>query len=209
MGVVFIFFGVVLVRAVFFVPAEETTSSSFVALATKKTLALPTSPDLKPILKNEVPAQTYPASYPKKLRIPSVTIDANIQYVGTAKNGNMATPNNFTDVGWFENGIVPGDKGSAIIDGHVDNGLAWPAVFANLGNLNIDDDIYIDTIGGSILHFKVVNIKNYVASATTTEIFNQNDGNYLKLITCAGVWSILHRTHDQRLVVTAEQVQNP
>jgi LPXTG-site transpeptidase (sortase) family protein len=88
----------------------------------------------------------------------------------------------------------------------VDNGLAFPAVFASLGNLNIGDDIYIDTIGGSTLHFKVINIKDYAANAETIEIFSQNDGNYLKLITCAGVWSILNRTHDQRLVVTAEQV---
>lgn len=201
---VVLLFGAIVVHAVFSVPADETTASSSITTlpaggSQQKTLI---SSDL--LLKNIV--QIYPPTYPQKLRIPSIKVDAKIQYVGVTKNGNMATPTNFTDVGWFQSGIVPGDKGSAVIDGHVDNGLAWPAVFASLDNLNIGDDIYIDTIGGSILHFKVINMKNYYANAGMAEIFSQNDGNYLKLITCAGVWSILHRTHDQRVVVTAEQV---
>jgi LPXTG-site transpeptidase (sortase) family protein len=129
-----------------------------------------------------------------------------MQYVGITKSGKMATPNNFSDVGWFQYGTLPGDKGSAIIAGHVDNGLAFPAVFADLGNASVGDDVYVDTVGGSTLHFKVVNIKNYDAEAKTEDIFNQNDGKYIKLITCAGTWSIVHRTHDQRVVVTAEQV---
>jgi LPXTG-site transpeptidase (sortase) family protein len=196
---VIIFFGVVLVQAVFYVPADEITIPSSIIPVTRTIQ--------KTILSQNLPSknigQTYPASFPKQLRIPSIQVNAKIQYIGVAVNGNMATPSNFTDVGWFQNGVVPGNKGSAVIDGHVDNGLAWPAVFANLGNLNIGDDVFIDTIGGSTLHFKVVNTKDYFANAGTTEIFSQNDGNYLKLITCAGVWSILHRTHDQRLVVTA------
>ena len=198
---VIIFFGVVLAQAVFFAPTDEITipSSIVPSAGTIQKPLVSLSQDLP--IKNTMP--TYPATYPKRLRIPTIGVDAKIQYVGIARNGNLATPNNFTDVGWFQNGTVPGDKGSAVIDGHVDNGLAWPAVFANLGNLTIGDDIYIDTIGGDTLHFKVMNTKDYVANATTVEIFSQNDANYLKLITCAGVWSILHRTHDQRLVVTA------
>jgi LPXTG-site transpeptidase (sortase) family protein len=201
---IFIFFGVVLVHAVFFVPLDEVTIPSSVIPITK-TVQKPAVP-VSQNLTNQNIVQNYPISYPKQLRIPLINVNAKIQYVGITKNGNMATPNNFTDVGWFQNGVIPGNIGSAIIDGHVDNGLAWPAVFANLGNLKIGDDIYIDTIGGNTLHFQVTNLENYPAGAETTQIFNQNDGNYLKLITCAGVWSILHRTHDQRLIVTAKEI---
>ena len=201
---VIIFFGVILAHAVFFVPVDEITSPTStistppIEVTEKTTLS-------KDSTKKNI-AQVYPISYPKQLRIPIISVNAKIQYIGIAKNGKMATPNNFTDVGWFQSGIVPGNKGSAVIDGHVDNGLAFPAVFTSLEKLNIGNDIYIDTIGGNILHFQVTNIKNYDANAETAEIFNQNDGNYIKLITCAGVWSILHRTHDQRLVVTAKQI---
>jgi LPXTG-site transpeptidase (sortase) family protein len=208
-----IFLGAVLVQAMFFVPASDITIPSSIITPVIPNNTTPTNTTtikesiILPISINKnIPVPVYPATYPKQLRIPLIKVDAKIQYIGLSANEKMATPNNFTDVGWFQNGVIPGNKGSAVIDGHVDNGLAFPAVFANLGNLNIGDDIYIDTIGGDTLHFQVTNIKNYDADAETSEIFNQNDGNYLKLITCAGTWSILHRTHDQRLVITAEQI---
>ena len=210
---VVIFFGAVLVQAMFFVPASDITipSSIITPVILKPTTPTNTTISEKPpisqiLINKNIPIPVYPANYPKQLNIPIIKVSAKIQYIGLAANGKMATPNNFTDVGWFQNGVIPGNKGSAVIDGHVDNGLAFPAVFANLDNLNIGDDIYIDTIGRDTLHFQVTNIKNYDANAETSEIFNQNDGNYLKLITCAGTWSILHRTHDQRLVITAEQI---
>jgi len=202
-----IFFGVVLAHAVFFVPADEITVPSSIIPTPSIIQKFPvSSQDLINKKTEQSTIQTYPASYPKQLRIPAINVSAKIQYVGITENGKMATPSNFTDVGWFRDGVVPGSKGSAVIDGHVDNGLAFPAVFVNLGNLNIGDDIYIDTIGGSTVHFKIINMEDYAANSGTEGIFNQTDNNYLKLITCAGVWSILHRTHDQRLVVTAEQV---
>ena len=206
-----IFFGAVLVQAVFFVPASDiTVPSSIITTVTPTPVTIPTTTENLPVsqvlINKNIPAPIYPATYPKQLTIPVIKVNAKVQYIGVASNGKMATPNNFSDVGWFQNGVIPGDKGSAVINGHVDNGLAFPAVFADLNKLNIGDDIYIDTVGGDTLHFQVINIKNYDANAETSEIFNQNDGNYLKLITCAGVWSILHRTHNQRLVITAEKI---
>ena len=202
-----LFLGVVVVHAIFYVPNSELSVS--VPLASmpesfQEHLNLSTP---QVLINKNTTAQSYPVSYPKQLRIPSIKVDAKVQYVGITKNGKMATPNNFTDVGWFQYGTTPGETGSAVIAGHVDNGLAFPAVFADLGNLSVGGDVYIDTIGGSTLHFKVINIQNYYAEAKTGDIFNQNDGKYLKLITCAGTWSILHRTHDQRMVMTAEEVQ--
>jgi LPXTG-site transpeptidase (sortase) family protein len=193
-----IFFFVVLVHAMFYTPADEINLP-----ASYSFLGKPITPKILAVKSIE---KIYPASYPKQLRIPSINVNAKVQYVGITKNGRMATPNNFTDVGWFQYGTIPGKKGSAVIAGHVDNGLALPSVFANLGSMNIGENIYIDTLGGDTLTFRVINIKNYDPSAKTDEIFNQNNGNFLKLITCAGVWSEQYKTHNQRLVLTAEQV---
>ena len=147
-----------------------------------------------------------PISYPEQLRLPSIQVTARVQAVGITKNANMATPNNFTDVGWYKYGVLPGKKGSAIIAGHVNNGVALPAVFANLHNLNLGDDVYVDTVGGKQIHFKVVGMQTYDFNAPTGAIFNQNNGKFLKLITCDGVWVEKIKTHDKRLVVTAEEV---
>src|SRR6185369_4384139 len=59
---------------------------------------------------------------PTRLRIETAGVNAPVQRVGVGKSGNMAVPTNYTDVGWYREGVVPGEAGSAVIDGHVDNG---------------------------------------------------------------------------------------
>ncbi len=178
----------VIVNSLFYSPEDE--------------VSLPTS--LKKSLASEVPRDA--TTFPERLKIPSILVDATVQDVGITRKGNMSTPSNFTDVGWFKYGTVPGEMGSAVIAGHVDNGLALPGVFANLDKIKVGDDIYVETAGGKKIQFKVTSKKLYEYTDKTDEVFNENDGSYLKLITCAGVWLPENRTHDQRLVVTAIKI---
>lgn len=147
------------------------------------------------------------ASHPKQLRIPSIKVDANVQNVGITNKGNMGTPKNFKDVGWYAYGTIPGELGSAVIAGHVNNGLSFPAVFANLEDVKIGEDIYIDTVGEGTLHFVVTKREIYDFDADVPSVFTQNDGKYLKLITCTGEWVKEYRTHNKRLVVIAELME--
>src|ERR1039457_7041885 len=95
---------------------------------------LPKELQAKKIEDPNIPAD-IPLSTPVRLVISALHIDAKVQDVGITKNGNMATPNNFTDVGWYKYGALPGEMGSAVIAGHVDDGLALPGVFKHLGDL--------------------------------------------------------------------------
>lgn len=203
-GFSFLIFCVALWNTFFYIPSDDITlpvslKESFIQKDITNTT----------IKKNTVKQKTqeiYFLTYPKELRIPSIDLTARIQYVGITKKGNMATPNNFYDVGWFKYGTLPGEKGSAIIAGHVDNGIAMPAVFKNLNTLSYGDNIYIDTIGGESIHFVVRDMQTYDFDAPTEEIFNENDGKFLKLITCAGIWVDSYKTHNKRLVITAELI---
>ena len=60
---------------------------------------------------------TSVAGYPARLQIPKLGIDAEVQHVGVTKTGNMAAPNNFTDVSWHKFGTIPGHTGSADMAG--------------------------------------------------------------------------------------------
>ncbi|MCC7436448.1 class F sortase [Candidatus Nomurabacteria bacterium] len=154
-----------------------------------------------------VKSATTVINAPSRLAVPSLDIDAKVQKVGITLKGNMATPNNFVDVGWYEYGPLPGQLGSAVIAGHVNNGLAFPAVFSNLKNIETGADIYVETLGKNTLHFVVVGTKVYDFDAKADEVFKQDDGKFLKLITCTGTWSDQYKTHDKRLVVTAMLVE--
>lgn len=141
--------------------------------------------------------------YPVMLSIPTLKIHAKVQQVGVTTSGRMAVPTNFTDVGWYKYGTLPGQTGSAVIAGHVDDGLALPAVFINLNTLQKGDDIYITTIQKHVLHFVVTGSQAYDRNANADQIFNEKDGKILRLITCTGDWLPSLHTHNQRLVVTA------
>ena len=142
-------------------------------------------------------------SIPTRLLIPKIHVDAKVLEMGLTTKGNMEAPHNFTDVGWYKYGPKPGEMGSAVIDGHVDNGLSLPAVFIDLKKLTSGDDIYV-TEGDKTLHFVVQNVERYYyKSAPTDIIFNRTDLRRLNLITCDGDWVTLDKTADHRVVVYA------
>jgi len=140
------------------------------------------------------------SAFPSDLIIPSINLISPIQAVGITNGGAMAVPNGATNnVGWYEDGTIPGATGSAVIDAHVF------AAFAKLKYLSPGSDIYVLAQDGSIRHFVVTRTKTYAnADVPLNLLFNRSDGQYLNLITCAGKLTPDHSTYDSRLVVYAE-----
>jgi LPXTG-site transpeptidase (sortase) family protein len=176
-------FGYSLARSVYIAPTDELKVSPEVEMQITK-------------------GQPIPKEFHARLTIPSLGVNARVQNVGITKKGNMGTPNNYTDVGWYKYGPQPGEKGSAVIAGHVDNGLGLAAVFSKLDKIKIGDDVYVEMKEGKTLHFKVTKLDTYDFNAKADEVFTQKDETYLKLITCTGVWVPKYKTHNKRLVVT-------
>lgn len=146
-------------------------------------------------------------SLPSRIIIPKLGIDTNVQLVGITKKGNMAVPTNFTDVGWYKYGTLPGEDGSAVIAGHETDGLSRPAIFGRLSELEPGDEFYIIREDGKKLTFKVRReeiIPYDITGPKLEEIFNRKGDQYLNLITCAGEWLPEAKTNDKRLIIYAE-----
>ena len=180
----FVVFAGTLVRATLYAPESEVASSTLAALAPAR-------------------AATE-GELPRQLRIPALGVDAFVRHVGLNAEGNMATPGNFTDVGWYKYGGVPGLRGSAVMDGHVDNALALDGVFKHLGDLKVGDEIYVETASSTNLRFVVAEVTSYAAKDVPLErVFNAKDAAHLNLITCTGEWSRDSNEYAERLVVYA------
>ena len=147
--------------------------------------------------------QNQNQTIPIQLQIPSINVDAVIENVGVNANGVMAVPSNNLNVGWFGPGTHPGETGSAVIAGHLDspNGLA--AVFSHLDKLKPGDKIYVKNATGTLLTFTVRASSTY-DPGFAEEVFSRNDGRYLNLITCDGVWDAAQKSYNKRLVVFAD-----
>ena len=157
------------------------------------------------LAKNAPAAHAPSATLPARLIVPAIDIDADVQHVGVKADGSMGTPSNFTDVAWYKYGTIPGQRGSAVIDGHVDNGLSLPGVFKRLGELEIGDDVYVEQKNGSKMRFVVVDIKHFPYDEAPRElIFGRSDAVRLNLVTCEGDWIRQQKTDSERLVAFTE-----
>lgn len=141
---------------------------------------------------------------PTRLIIPAIGINANIEQVGILPNGDMATPaqNPWEDTGWYKAGPPPGERGSAVIDGHLDRPGGYPAVFWYLRDLHVGDTVLVINRAGKAVHFHVTRIELYTPqTAPIQDIFGNRGGTYLNLITCAGDWIPSEHQTTLRLVV--------
>jgi sortase (surface protein transpeptidase) len=148
-------------------------------------------------------------AHPSRLVIPTVSIDARVQETGLTQSGAMGIPTNFSDVAWFKYGVVPGEDGNALIDGHVDNALGLKGVFKNLKDIKEGDYIYIVDKNGTKIRFKTISIVSYpYTEVPVDEMFGPGKKPLIRLITCSGSWVRSAKTYDTRLIVTGEYVDS-
>jgi LPXTG-site transpeptidase (sortase) family protein len=148
-----------------------------------------------------------PHGLPVRLSIPKLGLDAPVEQVGTDSSGAMGIPHDYRDVAWFAPGVVPGDDGDAVIDGHLDwvvNGKDVRAVFWSLGSLQAGDELDVATQDGRVLKFSVTQLQLIPNRANPSQygLFDTSGPPRLTLITCAGDWSASLHTYLQRLAVT-------
>lgn len=150
------------------------------------------------------PAQTSPAArepLPVQLTIQALGISAAVEAVGQTAEGAMDVPKEWANVGWFEKGFRPGERGSAVIAGHLDS-TSGPAVFWKLGSLRAGDTVSVRRTDGSTRVFAVVGGETYVFNqAPLARIFGKAARPMLNLVTCNGTFDAGSQNYDKRLVV--------
>ena len=145
---------------------------------------------------------------PRTLRIPKIKVDAEVIALGIMPDGKLDAPKNASQVGWWNGGKLPGEQGTAVIDGHL-NLQGKPAVFWNLRRLRRGDRFEVEDEKGEKLTFQIRKVKKFpVANAPLDDIFLKAGGRYLNLITCAGQWDDAIGHYNERLVIFSELVSD-
>ncbi len=159
--------------------------------------------------KQEIIEYVVAPNKPRYFSIPYLgIINARIVEIGLKNQGEMATPYNIYDTGWYTGSVLPGQIGATIINAHGGN-LGY-GIFRTLPKLPVGETIKIEMGDGRIFTYRVVesvtkelgdDANNYMNTAFTP--INPN-GNTLTLITCTGDWWESSQTYSQRLFVRAE-----
>lgn len=145
---------------------------------------------------------------PTRITIPSIAVEAAIEEVALTEDGAMDVPDRPQDTVWYGLGPRPGEKGSAVIAGHVDWKDGKPAIFADLHKLEPGDRIVVRDDSGADIVFIVRESRKYDAEADTIGVFSSVDGKeHLNLITCDGTWDEREEQYSERLVVFADRAK--
>ncbi|MEU6170385.1 class F sortase [Streptantibioticus parmotrematis] len=147
-----------------------------------------------------------PYSVPERVKIPSIKVDAPLMKLGVdASNQLQVPPETDKDLaGWYDGGPAPGEKGAAVLAGHVDN-LKGPAVFYNLGSLHKGNTVEITRADKRVAVFTVYGVNAYEKKDfPDAKVYADTPTPELRLITCGGGFSKTTRSYLGNVVVYAK-----
>lgn len=136
-------------------------------------------------------ATPLPPSPPDRIRIPSIRVDAPLMGLGLTAAGSLDVPPAEKEnlAGWYEAGTTPGERGTSIVAGHVDN-ADGPAVFFGLGALKRGATVEVDRRDGGVAVFTVDAVEVYDARDFPDEkVYGAAARPELRVITCGGGYS--------------------
>lgn len=124
----------------------------------------------------------------ERLAIPSIGVDAPVIDVNLDANGWIETPppQDPNLAGWYQNGIAPGQLGTSVIVGHVDN-EAGPAVFYGLGSLKKGNRVEVTRSDDRVAVFEVYGVEVFSKNDFPgARVYGDTGQAELRVITCGG-----------------------
>jgi hypothetical protein len=177
-------------------PAQPPAPSSSVSAAPAGTTApaataAPTAPAPAP---SAAPAPealppVLPGSAPVAVRIPAVGASSELLHLGLRPDGSLEVPPTGpgAPASWYTSSPTPGERGPAVLLGHVNATDGGPGVFAGLRGLAPGDTVEIARADGSTAVFVVDRGEQYAKDAFPTRaVYGNTAGAELRLITCDG-----------------------
>jgi hypothetical protein len=139
---------------------------------------------------------------PVRIRIDALAVDVPIVPVGLEDNREMEIPEDANEIGWYHPGVRPGEKGSAVLAGHVDS-KEGPGAFWGLRELALDDIVTITHADGTERSWRVVAREQYPKDELPIdEVFVWGgESEQLALITCGGDWNRDRASYRDNIVV--------
>ncbi|MFJ6619429.1 class F sortase [Kitasatospora sp. NPDC091335] len=142
---------------------------------------------------------------PTRLRIPQIAVDAPFTELALNPAGQLDAPppDDKNLVGWYRDGVTPGERGSAVVAGHVDTSKG-PAVFLLLSLLLPGNKVEVSRADGTVAVFTVDSVETFAKDAFPDgKVYGRTPDAQLRLITCGGTYDKKRRDYLDNVVVFA------
>lgn len=146
-----------------------------------------------------------PRALPTRLTITRLGVDAPFTDLTLDASGVLQAPppDDPNLVGWYRDGVAPGQRGTAVVAGHVDT-KTGPAVFLLLRILDKGDTVDITRADGTAVTYTVDSVETFAKDQFPDErVYADTPDAQLRLITCGGVYDKRHGGYLSNVVVFA------
>ncbi|NQX26008.1 class F sortase [Microbacteriaceae bacterium VKM Ac-2854] len=185
-------------------PAADSPAAAAAPTATPAAAAALAAGAAQDPLLGDAPARS--ALIPTRVLIPSIGVDANLELLSRDDTGWIQPPAIVDEAGWYQDGVVPGETGPAVIAGHVDSRIG-PGVFLDLASLQPGAEVSVTLSDGSSVAFVVTrSISVPKEQFPTDEVYGPTPTSQLRLITCGGVFDDAYGHYVDNVVVYASKV---
>lgn len=123
------------------------------------------------------------------LEIPSIGVRTDLLRLGLRENRSLEVPPDGpgAPAGWYDQSPTPGDRGPAVLLGHVNATDGGKGVFADLRTLKAGDRIDITREDGTTAVFEFQRGEAYQKDEfPTLRVYGNTPGSEVRLITCDG-----------------------
>jgi len=196
--------GLLLIGAGFLTVGQLGHQNSPAGPAAAPTLVSPpaavSSPPAPSATRPATPPAALGRSVPVALRIPAIGVASSLSTLGLNPDRTVQVPTDFQEAGWFGLGPTPGQVGSAVILGHVDD-RQGPAVFFRLRSLTAGDKVDVTLANGVVAHFVVKSVATYLKKQFPAQQVYASPGySALNLVTCGGEFDTRARSYLSNVV---------
>ncbi|WP_310723288.1 class F sortase [Streptomyces sp. N2A] len=136
-------------------------------------------------------AAPLPRSAPAEVDIPSLAVSAPVLPLGLDKDGWIEAPpdGNPNLAGWYADAPSPGERGTAVLVGHVDT-HSGPAVFYGLGRLAKGSTIRVIREDGRTAVFEVYGVQVFdKRDFPARKVYGSTGRPELRVLTCGGPYA--------------------
>lgn len=147
-----------------------------------------------------------PATDPVAITVDRIDACSSLVPVGVDAQRRIEVPPVRTpeQAGWYRHGPTPGERGPAVVVGHVD-GDGGRGVFADLADAVAGDRITITRRDGSLAVFTVTGTVQVSKDwFPTRDVYGDTAGAELRLITCGGALDGAGRSDEDNVIVYAQ-----
>lgn len=158
--------------------------------------------DARPVAHN---GPVLPRSLPVQVAVPSIGVRAPLIRLGLAADGSVRVPpaDRPGEAGWYDGGPTPGERGAAVVLGHVDSAQG-AAVFYDLGRLRPGHRVEAVRADGRVAVFTVESVERVAKDRfPTRRVYGPLDHAGLRLVTCGGSFDRAKRSYRDNIIVYA------